>query len=113
MKIIEEIPSRKFKTGLKKQIIIKDSGKIILDEDEQVTFYSEDEKEYDVTKKNWGYYATPSINGRLKMFNYSTALVENSIGNHYIMIVDNEKKDLFKKYIDKEKLEVIKWLSND
>ena len=52
MKIIEEIPSRKFKTGLKKQIIIKDSGKILLDEDEQVTFCSEDKKEYDVTKKN-------------------------------------------------------------
>ena len=29
-------------------------------------------KEYDFVKKNWGYYATPSINSRLKIFNFNT-----------------------------------------
>ena len=71
MKIIKK--NRTFKVGIKK-IILKEVAKIKLKENEMITFVS-GKSEYDVVKKEWGYYATPSINGRLKMFNYSTALI--------------------------------------
>ena len=55
---------------------------------------------YDVVKKEWGYYATPSVNGRLKKFGYKTALVKNIEGMIYVMIVDKERADLFHEYIN-------------
>ena len=59
---------RKFKPSKYSDIVLKDCGKIILNDNEQVTFSDKYNKknDYDVTKKDWGYYATPSINGRLK-----------------------------------------------
>lgn len=59
---------RKFKPSKNSAIVLKDCGKIILNDNEQVTFSERNKKnsDYDVTKKEWGYYATPSINSRLK-----------------------------------------------
>ena len=41
-------------------------GDISLSNNEQVTFVSKSNGRYDICKKSWGYYATPSINSRLK-----------------------------------------------
>ena len=71
------------------------------------------DKEYDVTRKDWGYYATPSMNGRLKSFGYMTALVKNSSGMLYIMIVDEDKMDLFESYLDEENQKVVQWFHNE
>ena len=38
---------------------------IQLDNNDLITFLTKDNKEWDVVKKNWGFYATPSINDRL------------------------------------------------
>jgi hypothetical protein len=38
--------------------------------------HTDDGKEYDVAKKDWGFYATPSMNGRLKKFGFKTAIVK-------------------------------------
>ena len=57
-----------------------DCGRIALAPDEQVTFTTEAGGEYDVTRKSWGFYATPSINGRLKTFGLRAALVRNVAG---------------------------------
>ena len=71
MKInLKEIP-RKFFVGLKRNIEIKDLGEVFLNDNEQVTFITEDNKRYDFVKKDWGYYGTPSINKRLKLHNSS------------------------------------------
>jgi hypothetical protein len=102
-------PPRLFSVGFNKEIKISDCGQIKLQSNEQVTFI-EDEKEYDVAKKDWGFYATPSINGRLKSFGYKTALVMNSVGKYYVMIVDKEKMEKFNKYIISEKSSVVQWL---
>ena len=78
--IINKIP-RIFTVGQIKKINIKDYGKIHLRKNEQLTFISgknKNQKHYDITKKNWGYYATPSLNGRLKDNNFKSALVKNS-----------------------------------
>jgi len=110
MKITEKVPPRKYLVGKNKQISISDCGAISLEPDEQITFITPQDNEYDVTRKNWGYYATPSVNGRLKKFNFKTALVKNDHGMIYIMLVERKKMHEFNIYIQEEKLTVIEWL---
>ena len=76
-------------------------------------FLSKNKKEYDFVKKDWGYYATPSINSRLKKFKFLTFLIKNKLTKFlFILVVYKEKMSLFKKYLKKEKLEIIDCLSN-
>ena len=60
--------------------------------------------------KDWGFYSTPSINGRLKNEGFKTALVENQNGQIYVMSVDKDKLDLFEKYCKDENQTVLEWL---
>ena len=103
-------PPREFKVGLKKNIKIFDCGSISLDPDEQVTFLTEKKAEYDIVRKKWGFYATPSINGRLKDFGLRTALVRNKFNRYYIMLVEEGFEDDFKSYIKDESNEIVTWL---
>jgi len=111
MKVEDNTPARQYVVGANSNIIISDCGSIYLDNDEQVTFRGQDGHEYDVTKKNWGYYATPSINDRLKKFKLSTVLTKNRKGQVYIMLVHEEKRDLFDEYCETEGLKVLDWPS--
>lgn len=110
MKIIKK--NRIFKVGAKQKITLKDVGSIRLNADENVTFISEDLKEYDVCKKKWGYYATPSINKRLKKFGYITALVYNEFfDTFFIHLVDRKDKKSFFKYLKSENMKLVCWLN--
>ena len=111
MKINEKKPPREYKVGLQNQITIKDCGSIYLEHDEQVTFITKSDKEYDLARKDWGYYATPSINGRLKGFGFKTVLVKNSNDMLYVMIVDKDKMELFESYLEEENQVIVKWYS--
>jgi hypothetical protein len=113
MKIKQNNPPRSFTTGLRGQITMYDCAHIELSADQQVTFTSNSGLEYDVSRKNWGFYATPSLNGRLKSFNLRAALVKNSYGKFYIMLVENGKEDLFYQYLTEEANEIITWLDTD
>lgn len=105
MKFNKKNPARTFVVG--KGIDIKDCGDMFLESDEQITFKS-DESEYDVCKKSWGYYATPSVNGRLKSFNFETYIIMNvETKMKYVFLVHSNKKDLFKDYLKAENLEII------
>jgi hypothetical protein len=106
----ENRPAREFKVGLNNKITIKDCGTLTLRADEQVTLITEDGKEYDVARKNWGFYATPSANGRLKNFGFKTAKVRNAFGMLYIMLVEEDKLEAFNAYIEENQQEVIEWL---
>ena len=75
---------RIYNVGFSDKFQVKDFGKIFLNANEQITFVSRN-REYDFSMKNWGYYATPSINGRLKNNNYKTFLVKNIYNKIYIM----------------------------
>jgi len=103
-------PPRKFLVGQDKQIEISHCANVDLKPDEQVTFVTDSNKEYDVVRKSWGFYATPSVNSRLKNEGFKTALVKNSKGQWYIMLVENEKMDDFQTYLYKEANEVVEWL---
>jgi hypothetical protein len=103
--------NRKFIVGMKNDIKIKHLLNIYLKPNEQITFVSKKNREYDFVKKDWGYYATQSINARLKKFKFLTCLVENRITKKkFILVVYKEKIILFKKYLKKESMKVIKWL---
>tara|TARA_B100001059_G_C17702415_1_gene510861 strand:+ start:116 stop:472 length:357 start_codon:yes stop_codon:yes gene_type:complete len=110
MKVKIKNPPREYNVGIKKDIKIKDCGTIDLYEDEQVTFLTRSNEEYDICKKSWGFYATPSVNSRLIKFNFKTALVKNSKNQVYIMIVEKDKLNEFFKYLEKDQNELVEWL---
>ena len=113
MKISKNIPPRTFKVGRRKTVELQDCAHIMLAPDEQVTFETGSGSEYDVTRKSWGYYATPSSNGRLKSFGLKTVLVKNSNSKFYILLVETEKEAEFQKYLKNEGLSIICWLDDD
>ncbi len=103
-------PVRVFQVGLDQQISISDCGRIYLEPDEQVTFVTQAGKEHDFVAKNWGFYATPSINGRLADQGFKTALVKDSFGKYYIMVADPDEMTDFKTYLKIERHEIAEWL---
>lgn len=109
MKIEPNEPARVFEAG-KEKIRISDCGKIRLEPDELVTFVTKSGKRYDVAAKSWGFYATPSINSRLKKEGFKTALVKNNQGRFYVMLVESGKIKDFEKYIENEGQKIEKWL---
>lgn len=113
MDIDTENKPREFFVGEKNKVVLKDCAKIFLDFNEQVTFITKDKKEYDICRKDWGFYATPSINGRLLQFGFSTALVENSNQLRYVWLIENGKEALFEKYLKNENHKIIQWLGRN
>ena len=100
---------RKFTLGINKKIKISDLGKINLKPDEQISFITESLSAHDVTRKNWGFYATQSINSRLKK-KFKTALVINPLKRIFIMLVERKFLKEFKKYCKTENQKVLMWL---
>ena len=94
-------------------IEVKDFGKIKLATNEMVSFVTKSKKEYDFTAKDWGFYVTPSINGRLKKEGFAIALVKNKLGKTYIMAVEKEKIKIFNKFCTNKKKKVLKWYNLD
>ncbi len=110
MKVNLKEPPRTFTVGVQGRIQIKDMGDILLKPDEQVTFVTESGCRHDFTRKDWGFYATPSINGRLKNEGFKTALVENQQGLIYVMVVAQDKVGFFEQYCRNEQQIVLRWL---
>ena len=97
---------KKWKTGLKNNIFIKEKFSIKLNINEQINFVTKNFNQIDneICKKNWGYYLTPSINKRLKNYNHKLYMLKNLEKNHFIAIVNITKILDFKKYCKAEKL---------
>jgi hypothetical protein len=110
MKFNELNPPRKFTVGKYVPIELSDYGKIELAPDELVTFVTEGGAEYDVGRKSWGFYATPSVNGRLQKFGFKTALVRNADNQYFVMLVERDKMRYFEQYLEQEQSEVAEWL---
>lgn len=113
MKLREKSPPRAYPVGRDKQITIKDCGTVALEADEQLTFLTEKGGEYDVARKDWGFYATPSTNARLSGFGLRTALVKNEQNRFYIMLVEKGHEASFEKYLEVEANRVVAWLDDD
>ncbi len=88
MKLERNDPPRVFRVGLNESIEIKDCAHIKLEPDEQVTFLTESGAEYDVARKAWGFYATPSLNSRLQNFSLRGVLVKNRKKQYFVMLIE-------------------------
>ena len=111
MKIDVNDPPRVFYADAEKEYAISDCGKVHLEPEEQVSFVTANGKEYDFVAKPWGYYASPSINHRLRNEGFKTALVKSvRFNRHYIMAVDDSMLDEFDLYLEATQQEVAEWL---
>ena len=113
MKFKEVIPPRAFEVGRRDPVEITDCAQIKLAPNEQITLKTESGSEYDIVRKSWGYYATPSLNGRLRFFGLRTVLVKSPSAKFYILLVENGKEEDFQKYLKVEDLTIVCWLDND
>ena len=113
MKIKSNKSPRKFIVGMnkKKKIKLTDCGKIYLKPNEQISFVTQSHSSHDVTRKKWGFYATQSINSRLKK-KFRTALVINPLGRVFVMLVERKYLNEFKKYCKAESQKVLIWLDD-
>jgi hypothetical protein len=94
-------------------VVHKDCGQMELKDGEQITFKTESGAEYDVARMSWGFYATPSLNGRLKRFNLRGVLVKNLKGQFFILLVEKDRELEFNQYLKDEKHSIVCWLDED
>lgn len=114
MKLDLKNPPRRFTVGHAVKGTLHDCGSLTLDADEQVTFLTEAGAEYDVTRKGWGYYATPSLNGRLSGFGLRAVLARSRItGRAFLLLVETGKEAEFEAYAAQEEMTILAWLDSD
>ncbi len=113
MKFDPKTPPRRFTVGNSVRFEMADCGNLRLENDEQITLTTASGAEYDVARKDWGFYATPSLNGRLPQFNLRGALVRNTLtGRYFVLLVERGHESGFEAYQRQESLEVIAWLDS-
>lgn len=111
MKFHPKDPPRKFPVGNSIIFDMSDCGSVELAADEQVTFMTEAGAEYDVSRKDWGFYATPSLNGRLEGFGLRGVLIKNTLtGRYFIFLVERGREPAFDAYCEQESLAIVSWL---
>ena len=113
MKFAPKNPPRRFAVGNAVKFEMQDCGSLALAPDEQVTFTTEGGAEYDVARKDWGFYATPSLNGRLEQFGLRGVLIKNrGTGRYFVLLVEKGQERSFDRYCAQENLAVIAWLDS-
>lgn len=105
-------PARKFAVGIR-DITLSHVANVELETDEQVTFVNEEGQEYDIVRKNWGYYATPSLGGRLKKNGLRAGLTRNiQSGALFVVLVDEDFEEEWAVYCENEGQELVAWLDS-
>lgn len=105
-------PPRVFIVG--RGIEMKDCGTIALNADEQLTFVTEGGAQYDVARKDWGFYATPSMNGRLAEFGLRAVIIQNcDTKRYFVLLVERGREASFAAYLAAENSRVVYWLDSD
>ena len=112
MKFVPITPPRVYSAGIDQKVMIKDTGRLLLLPDEQVTVKTEAGAELDVTRKSWGFYAAPSLNSRLPEFGLRAVLVRNKQGRYFLLLIEDGKHDEFLRYIEEQQLDQILWLDD-
>jgi len=112
MKLTPIDPPREFVVGRGEPIRIRDCARVLLEPDEQVTFVTEGGAEYDLARKVWGFYATPSMNARLSSFGLRAALARSPDQKYYVFLLERGKEADFERYLRLESNEVLGWLDD-
>ncbi|MFZ4826976.1 MAG: hypothetical protein ACOYLB_06450 [Phototrophicaceae bacterium] len=112
MKIELSNPPRIFHIPLPngERITLSDCAHITLGVDEQITLFTDNGNEYDITRKDWGYYATPSLNRRLAHFHLRAVLVRGLNDTFFINLVEQGHEENFQQYLDHHNIRVVAWL---
>jgi hypothetical protein len=106
-------PPRVFTVGNAGPIEMKDCGTLRLTTNEQVTLITESGAEFDVARKDWGFYATPSLNGRLESFGLRAVLIQNrGTQRYFVLLVERGREQSFERYLDVENLRIVHWLDS-
>ncbi len=113
MKFTPTVPPRAFTVGVAEVLQVKDTAHIQLDENEQVTLVTGEGKEFDIVRKSWGYYATPSLNGRLLDFGLRALLVKSPSGRFFVLLIEKGKEKDAQRYLDVEHQTIVCWLDSD
>ena len=91
----------------------KNSINLNLSQNEQITLKFSNSK-YDIAKKLWGYYVTPSFQHRCKLNRLKVAIVLSKNNNQFnFVLVNNKKKKFFKIFLKKNNYKIIHWLDTD
>jgi hypothetical protein len=103
-------PPRRFEVGHEgNRITLSHCADIMLMPDEQVTFVTASGTQYDVVRKSWGYYATPSLNARLPSHGLRPALVSSG-SRRYLLLVEADKLDALHAYLLSQGMKLVAWL---
>jgi hypothetical protein len=105
-------PPRRFLVGARANVELKDCGRVSLEPDEQLTLTTERGAEYDITRKEWGFYATPSLNMRLLLFGLRAVLAASADNRYFVLFVERGGEDAFDRYRAEEGLRVVAWLDS-
>lgn len=112
MKSSPRHPPRRFDADGTGRFVLSDVGSIELAADEQVTFVAPSGSEYDVVRKEWGYYATPSLNGRLAARGLRPVLLRNRSGRFFVCLVERDRERQFADYLQNAGLRALGWLDD-
>jgi hypothetical protein len=113
MKFDRTDPPRRFVVGNRIRFEMSDCGRLALDPDEQVTLVTPAGAEFDVARKEWGFYATPSLNGRLAKFGLRGVLIRNRLtGRYFVLLVESGREAAFDAYCTHESLDIVAWLDS-
>lgn len=100
-------PPRSFMVG---DIRITHAADVELADDEQITFTTASGTEFDVVRKAWGYYATPSLNRRLPEHGLRPALCRAPDGRMSVLLCEKDKDESFVAYLREQGMENLGWL---
>ena len=112
MNFIPKDPPREFDVDAAVPVRMTDCARIELAPDEQVTFVTDSGAEYDVARKSWGFYATPSLNGRLHKFGLRAVVVTGTNGKYFVFLIERGMEEDWRRYMDSQGLRVVRWLDN-
>jgi hypothetical protein len=107
----ENDPPRSFTVG-EPPLELRHVADAELEPDEQLTFVSDSGTEFDVVRKSWGYYGTPSLNRRLPDHGLRPALAL-SRGAMYLLLVEKGREDEFTAYLDAQGMTLVCWVDSD
>jgi|CXWL01.1.fsa_nt_gi hypothetical protein len=93
-------------------ITLRDAGDLWLDAGEQVTLRCPSGAGNDITRKDWGYYLTNSINANLRDQGFKTALVASGAADPrlYLMLVERGQQPAFESYLAEYGMRLVAWL---
>jgi hypothetical protein len=113
VKVNQNDPPRVFDTGVDGLVKMSDCGRIDLEPDEQVTMTTEAGSEYDVARKSWGFYVTPSLNDRLLRSGLRGALASNVDKRFFVLLVEDGREADLDDYLEREQMRIVCWLDDD